>query len=64
MEDIKIKEVTKLEKIALIFTLIGAAMTIMAVIIAALKINILFGIAISGIFLVIIGIAIIAINNK
>ena len=62
MEDIK--EVTKREKIALIFTLIGAAMTIMAVIIAALKINILFGIAISGIFLVIRGIAIITINNK
>ena len=64
MEDIKIKEFTKLEKIALIFMLVGAAMTIMSVIIAALKINILFGIAISGIFLVIIGIAIIAINNK
>lgn len=49
------KKYTKLEKLAITLMLIGAAMTVIASIIIALNFNILIGIAVSGIFLLTIG---------
>ena len=58
MEDKKIKKFTKTGKIALSFTLIGTAMIMIAMVIAALRTDILCGIAVSGFFLAAIGIVI------
>lgn len=49
------KKYTKLEKLAITLMLIGAAMIVIASIIIALNFNILIGIAVSGIFLLTIG---------
>ena len=61
MEDKKTKKFTKLEKLALILMIIGATMLVVAVIIASLRTDILCGIAVSGLFLAVIGIVMAAI---
>ena len=61
MEDKKVKKFTKLEKLALILMIIGATMLVVAVIIASLRTDILCGIAVSGLFLSVIGIVMAAI---
>lgn len=61
MEEKKIKKFTKLEKLALILMIIGATMLVVAVIIASLRTDILCGIAVSGLFLAVIGIVMAAI---
>ena len=61
MEDKKTKKFTKLEKLALILMIIGATMLVVAVIIASLRTDILCGIAVSGLFLAVMGIVMAAI---
>ena len=64
MEDKKIKKFTKLEKLAFILMIIGATMLVVTVIIASLRTDILCGIAVSGLFLSVIGIVIAAIYGE
>ena len=58
------KKYTKFEKLAITLMLIGAAMIVIASIIIALNFNILIGIAVSGIFLLTIGLILAEISSN
>lgn len=64
MEDKNLKKCFKLEGLAVTIMLIGALMIAVASIIASLQFNILIGIAVSGIFLLIVGLVISEIANN
>ena len=58
------KKYMKFEKLAITLMLIGAAMIVIASIIIALNFNILIGIAVSGIFLLTIGLILAEISSN
>ena len=58
------KKYIKFEKLAITLMLIGAAMIVIASIIIALNFNILIGIAVSGIFLLTIGLILAEISSN
>lgn len=64
MENKNIKRFTRIEKLACTLMIIGITMIITAVIIASLRTDILCGIAVSGLFLAIIGIVLAAIYSS
>lgn len=64
LQDKKLKKFNMLRKIALTFMITGIAMMMISMVIAAIRTGILCGIAVSGLFLTMIGIAVATIDSN
>lgn len=64
MENKNIKRFTRIEKLGFTLMIIGATILVVTIIVASLRTNILCGIAVSGLFLAILGIVLAAIYSS